>query len=93
MGNEQQELVDKVRALMVKNYGSDDEASLRKLFDAYDSDHDGKIGKKELEALLKDAGIGNGLTRGAWVKGVIGALDENDDNLIDWAELSKALSR
>jgi Ca2+-binding EF-hand superfamily protein len=91
MGNEQEELVTKVRALMQKKYGATDTATLRKLFDEYDANKDGKIDKRELEKLLTDAGIGNSLTRGMWIKGVIGAVDENSDKLIEWDELSKAI--
>ena len=91
MGNEQEELVTKVRALLQKKYGASDEVALRKLFDEYDSNSDGKIDKRELEKMLGDAGVGNSFTRGMWVKGVMGALDENADKLIDWSELSKAI--
>jgi Ca2+-binding EF-hand superfamily protein len=91
MSKEQEELVEKVKALMGRKYGATDSAALRKLFDAYDVNKDGKIDKKELESLLSDAGVGNGFTRGMWVKGVMGALDANADALIDWDDLSKAI--
>jgi Ca2+-binding EF-hand superfamily protein len=92
MSNEQAELVMKVRALMQRKYGATDVAALRKLFDEYDRNQDGKIDKRELESMLGEAGIGNALTRGMWVKGVMGAIDSNSDQLIDWTELSRALS-
>jgi hypothetical protein len=91
MSKEQEELVQKVKALMQKKFGADDAAALRKLFDAYDANKDGKIDRRELESMLGDAGIGNSFTRGMWVKGVMGELDTNADKLIDWDELSKAL--
>jgi Ca2+-binding EF-hand superfamily protein len=91
MSKEQEELVEKVKALMQKKYGADDATALRKLFDHYDANKDGKIEKRELETMLADAGIGNSFTRGMWVKGVMGELDTNEDKLIDWSELSKAL--
>lgn len=91
MSKEQDELVAKVQALMTKKYGGTSPEAMRKIFDAYDTDHDGKIDSGELESLLKDAGVGNGLTRGMWIKGIISALDENGDKRIDWAEFSKAV--
>jgi Ca2+-binding EF-hand superfamily protein len=80
-----------VQALMSKKYGSSTTEACRKLFDDYDRDKDGKIDSKELEVLLKDAGIGNSLTRGMWIKGIVSALDENGDQKIDWSEFSKAI--
>lgn len=91
MSKEQQELVDKIRALLSKKYGDDSMASMRKLFDAYDRDGDGKIGSDELQKLLEDAGIGNAFTRGMWIKGIIGQLDTSGDKKIDWSEFSKAI--
>ena len=88
---EQEELVAKIQALLEKKYGDTSLESMRKLFDEYDRDKDQKISPDELETLLKDAGIGNGLTRGAWVKGVVGALDQNGDKKIDWKEFTDAV--
>ena len=88
---EQEELVVKIRKLLVKRYGDESVESMRKLFDAYDRDKDEKISGDELEVLLKDADVGNSFTRGAWVKGVIGALDKNADRKIDWAEFTAAI--
>ncbi len=36
--------------------------------------------------MLKDAGIGNGFTRGAWTSGVIKELDKNKDGAIAYSE-------
>jgi Ca2+-binding EF-hand superfamily protein len=91
MSKEQEELVEKVQALMSKKFGGASPEAMRKLFDAYDRDGDGKIDSGELESLLKDAGVGNALTRGAWIKGIISAMDQNSDKRIDWAEFSKAV--
>jgi Ca2+-binding EF-hand superfamily protein len=91
MSGEQEELVQKVQALMTKKFGTASPESMRKLFDAYDHDGDGKIEGHDLEALLEDAGVGNVFTRGAWVKGILSALDRNHDKSIDWAEFSKAV--
>jgi Ca2+-binding EF-hand superfamily protein len=91
MSREEEELVQKVQALMAKKFGGVDPESMRKLFDAYDRDGDGKIDARELETLLVDAGVGNALTRGAWVRGIVSAMDQNSDKRIDWAEFSKAV--
>ena len=91
MSKEQEELVQKVQALMAKRFGGVSPESMRKLFDAYDRDGDGKIEAGELEGLLVDAGVGNTFTRGVWVRGIISALDENGDRRIDWAEFAKAV--
>ena len=92
MASQQDELVMKVRALMQRKYGATDVAALRKLFDEYDRNHDGKIDRNELESMLGEAGVGNALTRGMWVKGVIGAIDRDGNQLIDWDELAQVLS-
>ncbi len=92
MSNEQEELVTKVKALMQRKYGATDVNALRQLFDEYDRNHDGRIDKRELEAMLDAAGIGNSLTRGMWVKGVMGAIDQDGDQTIDWNELSRVLA-
>ncbi len=91
MSKEQEELVTKIKALLVKQYGGITLESMRKLFDFYDKNHDNKISGDELETLLKDADIGNRLTRGAWIKGIIGHLDENGNKQIDWEEFAKAV--
>jgi Ca2+-binding EF-hand superfamily protein len=91
MSKEQKELVEKVQALMNSRFGGSSPEAMRKLFDAYDRDHDGKIRSGELETLLKDAGVGNALTRGAWIKGIMSAMDTSGDAAIDWDEFSKAV--
>jgi Ca2+-binding EF-hand superfamily protein len=88
---EQAELVEKIQKLLQKKYGDSSVENMRKLFDEYDRDKDQKISPDELERLLKDADIGNSFTRGAWVKGVIGALDQNADKKIDWDEFTAAI--
>lgn len=91
MSKEQEELVAKIKKLMEKNHGGINTESMRKLFDSYDKNSDGKISSKELEKLLKDANVGNALTRGMWIKGIVGALDQNGDKMIDWEEFFKAV--
>jgi Ca2+-binding EF-hand superfamily protein len=91
MSKEQQELVEKIQALLRKKYGDSSVESMKKLFDHYDKDKDKKISQNELEQLLKDAEIGNSFTRGMWIKGIVGQLDTNNDKHIDWDEFSAAV--
>jgi Ca2+-binding EF-hand superfamily protein len=91
MANEQEQLVDAIRTHLRREYGDDSMASMRRLFDAHDKDGDGKIDKDELGRLLKAVEVGNALTRGAWVRGMIDKLDDNADRTISWAELTAAV--
>ena len=68
---QKQEIDDKVTALVTTRFGGDDRAA----FAHYDADGNGTIDNDELKALLKDAGIGSGLTRWAWAKGIMGEVD------------------
>jgi Ca2+-binding EF-hand superfamily protein len=91
MAGEQEELVLRIKELLKKKHGDTSIESMRRMFDFYDTNHDQKISEKELEQLLKDANVGNGFTRGAWIKGIIGALDQNGDRHIDWDEFKRAV--
>lgn len=85
---QKQELTDKVTRLVAERFGGD----YVKAFDHYDSDKkDGRITKAELDVLLKDAGIGNWLTRGAWAAGIVAALDADKDGTISAAEFQAAI--
>jgi len=77
-----QEIDDKVTALVKTRFGGD----YRAAFAHYDADGNGVIDKDELKALLKDAGIGSGLTRWAWAKGILDEVDTSGDGAISWAE-------
>ena len=84
MANEDQRqgIDDKVTALVKTRFGGDYKAA----FAHYDADGNGTIDKDELKALLKDAGIGSGLTRWAWAKGIMGEVDTGGDGSISWTE-------
>lgn len=81
------ELKAKVSALVNQKYGGD----WTRAFDHYASGDikDGKVNRDELKALLADAGVGNGLTRGAWASGIIDKLDGDGDGKIGWEEFQK----
>jgi len=83
------ELTDKVTRLIQDRFGGD----YSKAFAHYDSDGDGRIDRGELTRLLEDAGIGNWLTRGAWVAGVVAALDADKDGTISGPELEAVLNQ
>lgn len=88
MASEQEQLIAGIGAYLQQNFGDKSEASMRKLFDRYDGDHDGKVDKDELTKLLKDVDIGNTFTRGAWVRGIIDKVDTNADRTISWEEFA-----
>lgn len=89
MASERQkkEVADKVTSLIETKYDGD----YVKAFDAHDSNKDGKIDADELKAVLIAAGIGNGLTRHAWIKGVMAEMDKDCDGKISYKEFRAAL--
>jgi Ca2+-binding EF-hand superfamily protein len=80
--DQRREIDDKVTALVTTRFGGD----YRAAFAHYDADGNGTIDKDELKALLNDAGIGSGLTRWAWAKGIMAEVDASGDGSISWAE-------
>ncbi len=92
MAGEQEQLVASIESALQTRYGDTSLASMRKLFDSYDTNKDGKIDKDELIKLLKDVGIGNSLTRGKWAKGIIDKLDTDADKAISWDEFQLVAS-
>ncbi|HEX5063740.1 MAG TPA: EF-hand domain-containing protein [Kofleriaceae bacterium] len=76
------ELKQKVQRLVTSKFGGD----YKKAFDHYDGDQDGKMTKDEIKQMLSDAGVGNGLTRGAWADGILKKLDMNHDSGVQWGE-------
>lgn len=85
------ELVTKVRQLLLKRCGSDDVAALRESFFAYDKNQTGHLEPEELQVVLEDAGIGNKLTRGMWVKGILARLDRHKKNALSWEDFAPML--
>jgi hypothetical protein len=78
----ERELKDKVGALVSKKFGGD----FKKAFTHYDADKDGGVSKDEIVKLLADAGVGNGLTRGAWANGILKKLDRDESQTVEWTE-------
>jgi Ca2+-binding EF-hand superfamily protein len=86
MATEQEQLVNGIGNYLEQNFGDRSASAMRKLFDRYDADHDGKIGKQELRKLLEEVDVGNSFTRGAWVRGILDKVDTNSDKAISWEE-------
>lgn len=78
----EKELKEKVGALVSKRFGGD----FQKAFTHYDSDKSGGVSRDEIVKLLADAGVGNGLTRGAWASGILKKLDRDENGAIEWTE-------
>jgi hypothetical protein len=81
------ELKDKVGKLVAKAFQGD----LKKAFDHYDADHDGAVDAGEIEKLLEDANVGNFVTRGKWVSGILAKMDTNKDGKITWSEFESGI--
>ncbi len=86
MATEQEQLVTGIGNYLQQIYGDRSPVAMRKLFDKYDADQNGRLMKHELAQLLKDVDIGNTFTRGAWVRGIIDKLDTNADHAVSWDE-------
>ncbi len=87
----EQELVGKIQNVLRGRYGDVGLQARRRMFDDYDTNGDGQIDAEELTAILADAGVGNALTRGFWVKGVIARLDDDGDELISFEEFEAVI--
>ena len=85
------ELVTKVRALLNNRHGGDGQEQLRAAFEIYDRNRSGSLEADELADFLADAGIGNKMTRGFWVKGILARLAANEDAL-SWDALRTAVA-
>lgn len=80
---EAKELRTKVSALVDKEFGGD----YRKAFNRF-AGQDQHLNRSEVISLLKRAGIGNMLTRGAWADGILERFDANKSGTISWTEFS-----
>lgn len=89
MDSEANEVITKVQNLVKAKYAGD----YVKAFTAYDLDHNGKLGHRDVSKLLEDAGVGNWLTRGTWASGVISELDLDHDGAVSPSEMAFALAK
>lgn len=83
----EKELKEKVGGLVSTKFGGD----YRKAFDHYDTNHDGSVDAAEMSKLLEDARVGNAITRGRWVSGILKKLDTNKNGKIEWAEFESII--
>lgn len=82
MPNNEQELIDKVTALVKIKFGGDWLVA----FMHYDKTNTGDITVGELIDMLADAGVGWRWTRKAWAEAVIDRLDSDNDHVISLSE-------
>lgn len=73
----------KVTRLVETDHGGD----WKKGFDAY-AKSDGQVSKDELWQLLKDAGVGNFVSRGTYVARIFEVVDRDGDDRITWDEFA-----
>ena len=86
----EQELADKLGAFVERRFGGDYD----KAFEYFDKDNDSKLSKGELSDALEDIGIGNFITRGMWVDGIMEKLDKSPaDGKLSYDELLSAVNQ
>lgn len=84
MDPREKELKEKVTALVGRTFGGDWDRAFRHY--ARMGGDSGLVDDDAVSAMLKDAGIGNAFTRGAWTSGVIEKLDTDKDDAISLTE-------
>lgn len=89
--NPETELITKVKKLITDRHGVDDQRALRSTFEAYDRNGSGRLEAEELTRVLEDAGIGNKLTRGMWVKGILSKLAREASDALSWNDFASAV--
>ncbi|WP_299123205.1 EF-hand domain-containing protein [uncultured Winogradskyella sp.] len=78
-------ILNKIQILITNHYSTPEEA-----FAFFDKNGDGKLSKKEIVKLLKEAEI-NGFIRGIVSSKLIEGYDKNSDGLINWEEFKLAI--
>lgn len=79
-------IIRKIQIVLTKHFDKPQDA-----FNFFDKSGDGKLSKKEVVKLLKEAEI-NGFIRGLVGSKLIDGYDENGDDKIDWKEFKKAIA-
>lgn len=75
------ELTTKIRKIVEREFGGD----WQRAFLSY-SKGDDRVDGDELWRLLKDAGVGNVLTRASYVNKIMEVIDRDNDGRITWTE-------
>jgi len=78
-------ILNKIQILITNHYNTPEAA-----FTFFDKDGDGKLTKKEIVKLLKQAEI-NGFIRGIVASKLIEGYDKDGDGLINWEEFKFAI--
>lgn len=78
-------ILNKIQILITNHFNSPEAA-----FAFFDKDEDGKLTKKEIVKLLKEAEI-SGFIRGLVSSKLIEGYDKDGDGLIDWEEFQFAI--
>ncbi|MDT0559475.1 EF-hand domain-containing protein [Ichthyenterobacterium sp. W332] len=78
-------ILDKIKILITNHFEKPEDA-----FAFFDENGDGKLEKKELSRLLKEAEI-SGFIRGIVASRLIDGYDIDGDGYIDWSEFKAAL--
>jgi len=82
---QKQELRQKASTLVDAKFGGDYAIAFR-----HYADRNGKVSKDGVKTLLRDAGVGNSLTRWAWAGAVVAELDVDRDGAVSWPEFVAA---
>lgn len=82
-----EELIGKLKTLSDKRSESPEQ-----MFHAYDRDKSGGLNARELEKMLEDARVGNGITRGSWVSGIFEKVDKDRDKKLTLDELAGVIA-
>lgn len=80
-----EEVIEKVRILVETRWTGNYEVAFN------DYAHDGIIDFDRLKMVLRDADVGNAVTRTAITRAVLDVLDTNKDGFISWVEFNTAM--
>ncbi|WP_299116476.1 EF-hand domain-containing protein [uncultured Winogradskyella sp.] len=78
-------ILNKIQILITNHFNTPEEA-----FAFFDKDSDGKLTRKEIVKLLKQAEI-SGFIRGVVASKLIEGYDKDGDGLIDWEEFKYSI--
>ena len=79
-------ILNKIQILITNNFKTPEAA-----FSFFDEDSDGKLSKKEIVKLLKQAEI-SGFIRGLVASKLIEGYDKDGDELVNWEEFKAAIN-
>lgn len=80
-----EKILNKIQILITNSFDNPEDA-----FSFFDKDGDGKLTKREIRKLLKEAEI-NGFIRGIVASKLIEGYDKDGDELINWEEFKAAI--